>query len=68
MLNTIHESKYISIAITVNIALEFYSKLCVDLLNITDKIENMIKVCVRDKAFAELRKAINKIIPIVITT
>lgn len=69
MLNTIPGNKFILIVPTVNIAIEFYAKLCVNILNQADDlIENKIKVCVRDKAFTEFREAINKFIPIVITT
>ena len=63
MINTILKSKYILIVPTVNIALEFYTKL-------NKKINNsgLIRVCVKENAFADFRKAINDFVPIVITT
>ncbi|KAK8836653.1 hypothetical protein M9Y10_037589 [Tritrichomonas musculus] len=53
MINTILKSKYILIVPTVNIALEFYTKL-------NKKINNsgLIRVCVKENAFADFRKAI----------
>ena len=68
MVNTINKNKFILIVPTVNIAMEFYSKMYVELLNQTEEIDDTIKVCVRDKAFTEFREAINKFTPIVITT
>lgn len=61
--HTIPDEKYILIVSTVNITLEFYSKLC-KILN----YDNLVKVCVKYNAFADFKKAIQDTIPIVITT
>lgn len=67
--NTVPKNKFILIVPTINIALEFYSKLYVALNNNHPKnIDNIIKVCVKDGAFKEFKQAITSFVPVVITT
>lgn len=69
IINTIPEdSKYIVIVPTVNIAIEFYKKICASLDINAEEMDKAIKVCVKENAFTEFRKAIEKSVPIVITT
>lgn len=53
---------------TVNIAIEFYKKICVSLNVNAEEMDKSIKVCVKENAFTEFRKAIEKSVPRVITT
>lgn len=62
MINTINENKFILIVPTVNIAIEFYSKIS----KVIDS--SNVKICVKENAFADFRKAIEDFVPIVITT
>ena len=67
--NTVPNNKFILIVPTINIALEFYTKLYVALNNNHSKdIDKLIKVCVKDGAFKEFKQAITSFIPVVITT
>ena len=67
--NTVPNNKFLLIVPTINIAMEFYSKLYVALNNNHPKnIDEMIKVCVKDGAFKEFKSAITHFIPVVITT
>ncbi len=67
--NTVPDNKFIVVVPTINIAMEFYSKLYVALNNkYPNDVDDMIKVCVKDGAFKEFKSAITKFIPTVITT
>ena len=67
--NTVPNNKFILIVPTINIAMEFYSKLYVALNNNHPKdIDKIIKVCVKDGAFKEFKSAITSFVPVVITT
>lgn len=68
MINTIPKSKYILIVPTVNIALEFYSKLNKKINDSDSAMPGSIKVCVKENAFADFRKAINDFVPIIISS
>ena len=68
MINTIPKSKYILIVPTVNIALEFYSKLNKKKNDSGSAIPESIKGLVKENAFADFRKAINDFFPIDLTT
>ena len=67
--NTAPDNKFILIVPTINIAMEFYSKLYVALYNkYKDNVDDYIKVCIKEGAFKEFKAAITNFIPIVITT
>ncbi len=67
--NTVSNNKFILIVPTINIALEFYTKIYVALNNNHPKdIDKLIKVCVKDGAFKEFKQAITSFVPVVITT
>ena len=67
--NTVPTNKFILIVPTINIAMEFYSKLYVALNNTHPKtIDEIIKVCVKEGAFKEFKQAITRFVPVVITT
>ena len=67
--NTVPNNKFLLIVPTINIAMEFYSKLYVALNNNHPKnIDEMIKVCVKEGAFKEFKAATTHFVPIVITT
>ena len=69
IINTIQEdSKCIVNVPTVNISIEFYKKICASLDINAEEIDKYIKVCVKENAFTEFRKTIEKSVPIVITT
>ncbi|KAK8883037.1 hypothetical protein M9Y10_045685 [Tritrichomonas musculus] len=69
IINTIPEdSKYIVIVPTVIIAIEFYKKICASLDTNAEEMDKSIKVCVKENAFTEFKKAIGKSVPIAITT
>ena len=67
--NTVTNNKFILVVPTINIAMEFYSKLYVAINNKHSKnIDEMIKVNVKEGAFKEFKSAIINYIPVVITT
>ena len=61
-------NKFILVIPTINIAMEFYSKLYVALNNNHPKnIDEIIKVCIKEGAFKEFKAAITHFVPVVIT-
>ena len=67
--NTVPNNKFILIVPTINIAMEFYSKLFVALNNkYPNSVDELIKACVKEGAFKEFKQAIISFIPVVITT